>query len=192
MSPSDVVVDIGCADGAMFEELRGRYSFGYGVEPTLPASIESDSYVLYPGVFPDALPEGVAADCITMLAVLEHLSPPEQTALAEGCREVLKPGGRMIITVPSPRVDDVLHVLERLKLVDGMSLHEHYGFEPADTLSIFAEPDFRLVEHRRFQLGLNNLFIFERTPVAAGEVEPAAAGEVAPPLELGAATGSRA
>jgi hypothetical protein len=44
-----------------------------------------------------------------------------------------------------------------------MSMHEHYGFVPAHTLRVFAEPDFRLLTHRKFQFGLNNLFVFERT-----------------------------
>jgi hypothetical protein len=43
-----------------------------------------------------------------------------------------------------------------------MSMHEHYGFDPVDTLRIFSAPRFSLVGHRRFQLGLNNLFVFEK------------------------------
>jgi len=164
--PSDVVIDIGCADGTMFEELKGRYEFGYGIDPTLTSEIRGDSYVLYPGTFPAALPPGVAADHITMLAVLEHFSPDDHVMLAEGCLDVLKPGGTIIITVPSPRVDGVLHLLGWLRLIDGMSTHEHYGFQPADTLKVFAAPDFKLVEHRRFQLGLNNLFVFQRVESA--------------------------
>jgi hypothetical protein len=155
----------------MFEELKGRYAFGYGVEPALTSEVRRDSYLLCPGVFPDAVPEGVMADRITMLAVLEHLAPSEQAAVVEGCRERLKPGGLLVITVPSPRVDGVLHVLGALRLIDGMSMHEHYGFEAAATPSLFGGPDFKLREHRRFQLGLNNLFVFERTGAGVPALE---------------------
>jgi len=48
-------------------------------------------------------------------------------------------------------------------LIDGMSLEEHHGYEVSQTTKIFSPPDFRLVLHRRFQLGLNHLFVFERT-----------------------------
>ena len=48
-------------------------------------------------------------------------------------------------------------------MIDGMSVEEHYGFDPARTEAIFAPPDFRLVERRRFQLGLNNLYVFEKS-----------------------------
>jgi SAM-dependent methyltransferase len=171
LQPGDVVVDIGCADGAMFEQLRGRYAFGYGIDPTLTSQVDGETYILYPGIFPDALPPNVSADRITLLATLEHLSPQEQAALAEGCGAVLRPGGTVVITVPSPRVDGVLHVLAALRLIDGMEMHEHYGFQPADTLKVFGRPEFKLVQHKRFQLGLNNLFIFERVeaPVVAAE-----------------------
>jgi SAM-dependent methyltransferase len=176
LQPDDVVVDVGCADGAMFEQLKGRYGFGYGIDPTLASPVSGETYALYPGTFPEALPAEVAADRITLLATLEHLSPEEQQALAEGCRDVLRPGGTVVITVPSPRVDDVLHVLAALRLIDGMEMHEHYGFQPADTLKIFGGPEFKLVQHKRFQLGLNNLFVFERVEVAV----PAPAVEVLP------------
>jgi hypothetical protein len=74
----------------------------------------------------------------------------------------LKPNGRLIITVPSPMVDHVLKVLKFLRLIDGMSLEEHHGFEVHQTTAIFPAKDFRLVKRKRFQLGLNNLFVFER------------------------------
>ena len=82
---------------------------------------------------------------------------------------MLKPGGRIVITVPSPRVDDILHLLIRLHLIAGMSAHEHYGFKPAHTLGVFAAPRFRVLKKARFQLGLNNLFVFEKAPRGDGQ-----------------------
>jgi SAM-dependent methyltransferase len=158
----DVVLDVGCADGDMFEKWRGLISHGIGVDPILTEKQVTDTYELYPGLFPEALPSGVQCDVITMLAVLEHIPPDEQAKLADACAEMLRPGGRIVITVPSPRVDDILHVLDKLRLIDGMSMHEHYGFEPNDTLGVFPPPLFKLVTRKKFQLGLNNLFVFER------------------------------
>jgi hypothetical protein len=97
-----------------------------------------------------------------MLAVLEHIPTAAQPALADACHELLSPGGRVIITVPAKAVDHILAVLRWLRLIDGMSLEEHYGFEPADTGRIFAAPGFRMIHCSKFQLGLNHLFVFER------------------------------
>ncbi|HEY7819578.1 MAG TPA: hypothetical protein VIG29_15255, partial [Vicinamibacteria bacterium] len=63
------------------------------------------------------------------------------------------------------------HALKFLRLIDGMALDEHHGFEPSDTPAIFSGFGLRLVRRRKFQLGLNNLFVFQResTPSIASE-----------------------
>jgi SAM-dependent methyltransferase len=162
LRPSDIVVDAGCADGAMFATLRGSFKYGIGVDPILEEKQETASYALYPGFFPDALPAGTKCDVITMLAVLEHMPPSEQAKLSATCHSLLNDGGRIVITVPSPRVDDVLHLLLKLRLLDAMSAHEHYGYKPEHTPGLFTAPHFRLAQRRRFQFGLNNLFVFEK------------------------------
>jgi predicted SAM-dependent methyltransferase len=96
------------------------------------------------------------------LAVLEHIPTAQQSQLALNCHNYLLPKGRLIITVPSPQVDQILEILLKLKLIEGMSLEEHYGYKPEDTERIFAAPLFSLLHKEKFQLGLNNLFVFEK------------------------------
>jgi len=163
------VLDVGCGDGQLFRALEGDISRGVGIEPTLEAKVTLAGCELLPGNFPDSVPVGGDTfDVVTMLAVLEHITPDGQAKLASACDAVLNPGGRVVITVPSPRVDDILHVLLALRLIDGISAHEHYGFKPALTTGIFPAPTYRLLKRQRFQLGLNNLFVFEKagTPAA--------------------------
>jgi hypothetical protein len=63
-------------------------------------------------------------------------------------------------------VDAILAVLTRLRLVHGMSLEEHHGYDITDTPKVFGPPAFRMLLHDTFQLGLNHRFVFERTPAA--------------------------
>lgn len=162
LPPKARVVDIGAHEGELFALLGDRLGEGFGIEPLLAKPIESARYQVRPGFFPTVQPSNPGWDAVTMLAVLEHIPPAEQVRIAEACAKLLKPGGRVIITVPSPAVDLILNALRTLRLIDGMSLEQHYGYKPADTLRLFAAPHFRLFQRRTFQFGLNHLFVFER------------------------------
>jgi 2-polyprenyl-3-methyl-5-hydroxy-6-metoxy-1,4-benzoquinol methylase len=160
--PGARVLDIGGSDGALFEQLAPRIGPGVGIDPTLKSHSSKGPNRLISGFFPADLSNEEPFDVIAMLAVLEHFPEAQYAALREGCRRYLKPGGRLVITVPSPFVDHILKVLKTLRLIDGMSLEEHHGYNVQQTSRIFSPPDFRLLVHRSFQLGLNHLFVFER------------------------------
>ncbi|MDZ4669000.1 MAG: methyltransferase domain-containing protein [bacterium] len=162
VNKGDSVLDIGSVDGIMFENWKGYISKGVGVDPTLKEKVTTDFYELFPGYFPEACPSGMQFNAITLLAVLEHIPSTEQKKLAQNCCDYLLPKGRLIITVPSPQVDQILKVLLKLRIIEGMSLEEHYGYKPEDTETIFSSPLFKLIHKGKFQFGLNNLFVFER------------------------------
>ena len=68
----------------------------------------------------------------------------------------------MVVTVPSSLVDPILDVLVAVRVIDGMQHEEHFGFQPADLVPLFRSAGFDLQDRHRFQLGLNNLFVFRR------------------------------
>lgn len=165
IAPGVAVLDIGCADGELFRILS-NHGDSVGIDPDPKNPFPSLPRVrFYTGYFPEALLAGSAFDAITMLAVLEHVPADRLQALAGNCAAFLKPGGRLIITVPSPAVDYVLAVLKGLRVIDGMSVEQHYGFEAGSTPDIFRPHGFALLAHKSFQLGLNNLYVFERRSV---------------------------
>jgi hypothetical protein len=98
-----------------------------------------------------------------MLAVFEHLDDEAQSRAAKACAALLRSGGRLVLTVPEPTVDRIVHVLARVGLLAGMAVHEHHGFEARRTPERFAPSGLVLERHERFQLGLNNLFVFRRS-----------------------------
>ena len=162
--PGARVLDIGCADGALFHRIPGLGAY-IGLDPALDQPLDRPPMRLIRGLFPDALPNHEPFDAITMLAVLEHVPPDQYDRLARECSAHLKPGGHLLITVPSAMVDRILDLLHAVRLIDGMALEEHHGFSADDTSAIFAGTDLELVARKRFQLGLNNLFVFRRRPV---------------------------
>lgn len=163
LKPGARVLDIGCHQGEFLERLGPSIRDSVGLDP-LARPRDSSTFSLRAVPFAEPLdyPAG-RFDAIILLATLEHIR--DKVPLAREARRLLAPGGRLIMTVPSPRVDDIVHTLVRLGLADGMSLEEHHGFKPADTRPIFEAAGLQLEAHETFQLGLNHLFVFRRPPV---------------------------
>ena len=156
------VLDVGCSDGALFRQLGSRIGEGVGIDAGLDEPVEMPGFELIPGTFPKSLGDRLRFDVITMLALLEHVPRERQADIARACSRYLEPGGHLVITTPAPMVDRVLDVLLFLRLIDGMSLEQHYGFDPSDTPAIFTPHGLTLVRFRKFQLGPNNLFVFRK------------------------------
>jgi SAM-dependent methyltransferase len=163
IAPGARLLDIGCADGTLLEQLKSRIRDSIGIDPDLPGSRPGDRYKLIAGWFPQDLPDTRPFDVITLLAVLEHVPPEQQSQLAQDCARFLKPGGHLIITVPAPTVDQILKLLKFIRLIDGMSLEQHYGFDAGRTPALFSVDGLALVKMKKFQLRLNNLFVFQKT-----------------------------
>lgn len=155
------VLDIGCADGALFRQLRRRIGSGVGVDPELARSTTNDRFQLLAGGVPADLSPG-QFDAVTLLAVVEHLPEDVITAMRDHSVNLLKPGGALLITVPSPRVDLILKALIGLRLAGHMSFEQHHGFDARSVPARFSGTGLELAKHKRFQAGLNNLYVFRR------------------------------
>ncbi len=182
--PGGRLLDVGCHDGYLVRQIRSRVGWAIGLDPlTQPGRRDGVEFIR--DSFPGRIPIRESSfDCITMLAVLEHMADPDRVA-AE-CFRVLRPGGRVILTVPSPSVDQILWALQRLRLLDGLSTDEHHGFDVDQTPAVFERAGFRLDTRETFQLGLNHLFVFVKPPPVAQVrvrpmVEPASEREVMAP-----------
>jgi len=160
LRPGARVLDIGCHQGEFLERLGSAIGCSAGLDPlALPREGLRYRTIAKPFSEPTEFADQ-SFDAIVLLATLEHIR--DKVPLAREARRLLTRHGRLIMTVPSPRVDDIVHTLVRLKLADGMSLDEHHGFKPADTSAIFCAAGLELEHHETFQLGLNHLFVFRQ------------------------------
>lgn len=158
------VLDIGSSDGILFRVAGEQIGYGVGIDP-LVCPENNEKYRLLSGFFPEGLKTLSNLDlfqAITMLAVLEHIPEDKINDFILACNQVLTPGGVVIITVPDAKVDVILEVLKFFRLVKTMSFEEHYGFDTKYTIPLFEGAGFEKVVHKRFQLGLNNLFVFRK------------------------------
>ena len=162
--PKDVhLLDIGTGDGNFLRYLSGHLHAAVGIDAHLTQAVEFDTCRLIPGYFPhDFREDETLFDVITLLATVEHIPMDVLPRVVDACWKYLKPCGNVIITVPHPRMDGLLDLLKALRLVEGFSIHEHYGFDPGYLLTIFNSNRWKLLKRERWGFGCNNLFIFEK------------------------------
>lgn len=154
------VLDIGCHQGEFLKSLGCRIGPSVGMDP-LAEAVTCPTYRLLSEPFQPPAPFNDGSfDIVILMATLEHIR--DKQALALECSRLLCSGGRVVATVPCVRVDAIVAILRRLKLADGMSLEEHHGFDPRLTPSVFTSCGFELEYSRRFQFGLNHLFVFRK------------------------------
>lgn len=101
------------------------------------------------------------AECVLMLAVWEHLRDPE--ALLRRAGEWVAPGGRLIVTTPSPAAHRLLEAGAMLRLLSRNADEEHEKLWSIDEVASAAERSgWRVTKARRFLFGANQLVVLER------------------------------
>lgn len=155
------VLDVGCHQGEFLKFLGKKIVPSVGIDPLCEENHSAEPHLLIRKEFHPNLPfDDGSFDAVVLLATIEHMQ--QKTDIAKESRRLLRKGGRVIITVPSLLVDKILSILLFLRMVDGMSLEEHHGFSPDELPGIFLPEGFTLKARKKFQFGLNNLFVFER------------------------------
>ena len=101
-------------------------------------------------------------DCVLMIAVIEHLF--NQKFVMEGIAQVLKPGGIILITTPTPFGNDVVHRIgAALGLFAKIAVDDHIVIYNRHRFKILAkEIGLKLKLHKYFQFFCNQLAILEK------------------------------
>jgi len=149
------LLDVGCG----LNYLVRRYGNGVGLD-------------VYPWGDVDVLASDAASlpfrdasfDTVAIIAALNHI-PHRSRALCEA-RRVLRPGGRLILTMIPPGISRFWHFLRRPWDADqrerGMAEGERYGLTQAEVRRLLEESGFSIQIERRFMLGINRLTIAEK------------------------------
>jgi SAM-dependent methyltransferase len=147
------LLDVGCGSNALVR----HYANGVGVD-------------VHPWPGADIIVTDTAAlewesgsfDTITIIAALNHI--PNRAAVLKECRRVLRPAGRVVITMLPPRTSRMWHWLRAPWDADqrdrGMQPGEVYGFTTSELLDMFASAGFKLLAQHRFMLGFNCVYVF--------------------------------
>lgn len=117
----------------------------------------------------DRLPfPNASFDTICYIACLNHI-PERAEALVEA-RRLLRPGGRVLVTMIGRFIGRIGHTLwwyseDKHREVDE---DEEMGLDKVEVKTLFAQAGYRCMRVDRFVYGLNRLYVFEPSPTNAG------------------------
>jgi SAM-dependent methyltransferase len=156
------LLDIGGFDVSFLKRVQEKIRRGVCIDPHLEEKSD-DKITLMTTRFDSILPfPDNSFDIITMFIVYEHLGEQRKLITDESFR-ICRKNGLVPLTIPSSTVDTILMILKNARQIDGMSTEEHQNFNVSDTVGIFEAAGFQLKHWSKFQFGLNNLFIFQKS-----------------------------
>lgn len=98
-------------------------------------------------------------DVVLSLAVFEHLEMSDY--IIKNVIQKIKKGGLLLVTTPSPPAKKVHNIGSRLLLFGRLANKEHKKLFNKEQLSMFFG-DLKLIGYKRFEFGLNQLFVFKK------------------------------
>lgn len=162
--PDCRLLDIGCGwEAKLLMSVESIISTGVGVDFKAP-SINTNKIQTLSLTLDKKLPfEDQSFDFITMLAVMEHLENDE--AILKECARLLKPGGGLLITVPSWYAKPILEFLSfKLKLINPSEILDHKRYYNREDLIRITDKvnELQIKDHIYFQWRFNNRLFCQR------------------------------
>ena len=150
-----VFVDVGCDQPQV---LIDRVSEEMKTCIGLDIVVESHSYrnvkILHQDLQKKITLPSNSADVVTLLAVLEHMKHPNE--IVAECFRILKPGGVLLITVPSPASKPILDLFAILGLVRREMIEQHENYFTVERLhNLMEKTGFSTIMVDLFELGCN-------------------------------------
>ncbi len=131
------VLDLGCSDGYLAEQLRGFGHCVTGVDLQARDGVEGRVDHFVAGDLDQGLPEALEGEFDVVLAadVLEHVRTPER--ILEEIRSVLAPGGSLVASIPN-----FGHWYPRLRVAVGRFDYDRRGILDRDHVRFFTKRSF--------------------------------------------------
>ena len=96
-----------------------------------------------------------------MMAAFEHFEDIDK--LLTEIRRVLKPKGRIVMTVPSEKSKSLLEFLANMRILNPNEIFSHKRYlSQEEVFDLFRKYGFNVKKVENFELGYNCLYVFER------------------------------
>jgi 2-polyprenyl-3-methyl-5-hydroxy-6-metoxy-1,4-benzoquinol methylase len=104
--PGKTVLDAGCGDGRLLLELEHSGAALFGIDASLKALRHAAGFNPRAGISAHDLAalglKGETFSTITLIETLEHIPPERTDRVLSELNRVLKPGGSLLVSVPTP------------------------------------------------------------------------------------------
>jgi len=158
--PSDAtVLDLGCGDGRLLFEIKDKIDRGIGIDKKIK-NYDDGKIKLLNADLERRLPfDDNFFDIVISLAVLEHLEDPLNAA-GEIYR-VLKKGGMLFLSVPTPKAKPLLEFLAfQLGVISKTDIADHKRYwSKKEIIYLLEKSNFKEIEHKYFQLRFNQFVV---------------------------------
>ena len=162
------ILDIGCGETKLPKILKNQIKSYTGFD--ILESVTEKNKVNYPKhsfYTQDILKTEIKEskfDYIIMLAFIEHLEYKDVVNLFKKLKQLLKPTGEIILTTPHKKAQKIHELGAKIRLFSKEAAHEHKCFFDKKLLDTLAnESNLKVKLYEKFQLGLNQLCIYENT-----------------------------
>ena len=161
-------MDIGCGYNDLIREYRETGGEGVGVDvypwPGADRVVDDTAVLDYPDQ---------SFDSVAIIAALNHI--PNREAVLREVHRLLRPDGRIVLTMIPPRLSWLWHTLRKPWDADqterGMKAGEVYGLTGRQVHDLLERTGFAPLKDRRFMLGLNRLTVAEKVPTPTPAAE---------------------
>jgi SAM-dependent methyltransferase len=146
------LLDVGCGEN----QLVRQYGNGIGVDVFDLGDV--DLVVADTADLPFA---DQSFDTASFVASLNHI--PNREAVLREAKRCLKEDGRIVVTMIPPHLSIVWHRIIRPwdpdQIERGIKAGEVWGFTRRQMQNLLRDAGFQIVSHKRFEFGLNNLYV---------------------------------
>lgn len=155
------ILDIGCGSFPHFL-INTSFKKKYGLD----SSVAKDDLLNYSIIIKKQnagrkpMPfDGGFFNCITMLAVFEHIEREEVPFVLKEVKRVLAQDGKFIITTPAPWSNLILWTFSRIGLISKVEIDDHkHAFSKKDIEQFLIDAGFSRIKSGYFELGCNMWF----------------------------------
>lgn len=162
---NDVILDFGCGYQAyLLNTVKNLVKEGIGIDYDVE-NRQNDNIKLIKFNYTNKLPfETECFDKVFMMAVLEHFYDDDADNLFKEIYRVLKIGGRLILTTPTPFGQKILEFLSfKLHLISQKEISDHKKYYSRVDITVIGEKNgFKLIEYKIFQFGINSTIVLEK------------------------------